>query len=72
MELKDYTYELPEDKIAAHTPKIRGTSRLLALNRKNGEIADSFYKDIADFFENGDMLILNDTKVIKARLFTTK
>lgn len=72
MELKDYTYELPEDKIAAHPPKIRGTSRLLALNRKNGEITDSFYKNIADFFENGDILILNDTKVIKARLFTTK
>ena len=49
MELKDYTYELPEDKIAAHPPKIRGTSRLLALNHKNGEITDSFYKNIADF-----------------------
>ena len=72
MELKDYTYELPEDRIAAHPPKIRGTSRLLALNRKNGEITDSFYKNIAEFFEKGDLLILNDTKVIKARLFTTK
>ena len=72
MELKDYTYELPEDRIAAHPPKIRGTSKLLALNRKNGEITDSFYKNIADFFEKGDLLILNDTKVIKARLFATK
>ena len=72
MELKDYTYELPEDQIAAHPPKIRGTSRLLALNRKKGEITDSFYKNIADFFEKGDLLILNDTKVIKARLFATK
>ena len=72
MELKDYTYELPEDRIAAHPPKIRGTSRLRALNRKNGEITDSFYKNIADFFEKGDLLILNDTKVIKARLFATK
>ena len=72
MELKDYTYELPEDRIAAHPPKIRGTSRLLALNRKNGEMTDSFYRNIADFFEKGDLLILNDTKVIKARLFATK
>lgn len=72
MELKDYTYELPEDRIAAHPPKIRGTSRLIALNRKNGEITDSFYRNIADFFEKGDLLILNDTKVIKARLFATK
>ena len=54
MELKDYTYELPEDRIAAHPPKIRGTSRLLALNRKNGEITDSFYKNNADIFEKGD------------------
>lgn len=72
MELKDYTYELPEDRIAAHPPKNRGTSRLLALDRKNGEITDSFYKNITDFFEKGDLLILNDTKVIKARLFATK
>ena len=72
MELKDYTHELPEDRIAAHPPKIRGTSRLLALDRKNGEITDSFYKNITDFFEKGDLLILNDTKVIKARLFATK
>ena len=72
MELKDYTYELPEDRIAAHPPKIRGTSRLLALNRKNGEITDSFYRNLAGFFEKGDLLILNDTKVIKARLFATK
>lgn len=72
MELKDYTYELPENKIAAHPPKVRGGSKLLALDRKSGKITDSFYKNIADFFENGDLLILNDTKVIKARLFATK
>ena len=72
MELKDYTYELPENKIAAQPPKVRGSSRLLALDRKSGKITDSFYKNIADFFESGDLLILNDTKVIKARLFATK
>ena len=72
MELKDYTYKLPENKIAAHPPKVRGSSRLLALDRKSGKITDSFYKNIMDFFESGDLLILNDTKVIKARLFATK
>ena len=71
MELKDYTYKLPENKIAAHPPKVRGSSRLLALDQKSGKITDSFYKNIADFFESGDLLILNDTKVIKARLFTS-
>ena len=72
MKLEDYTYNLPENLIAAHPPKVRGASRLLALNRKTGEISDSFYRNIADFFEKGDVLILNDTKVIKARIFTQK
>ena len=72
MRLEDYTYNLPENLIAAHPPKVRGASRLLALNRKTGEISDSFYRNVADFFEKGDVLILNDTKVIKARIFTQK
>ena len=72
MKLEDYTYNLPENLIAAHPPKVRGASRLLALNRKTGEISDSFYRNVADFFESGDVLILNDTKVIKARIFTQK
>ena len=72
MKLEDYTYDLPEELIAAHPPKERGSSRLLALNRKNSELIDSFYRNVADFFNKGDLLILNDTKVIKARLFVTK
>lgn len=72
MKLEDYTYNLPEDLIASHPPKERGGSRLLALNRKNGEITDTFYRDISDFFEKGDVLVLNDTKVIKARIFVQK
>jgi S-adenosylmethionine:tRNA ribosyltransferase-isomerase len=72
MKLEDYTYNLPENLITAHPPKVRGASRLLALNRKTGEISDSFYRNVADFFEKGDVLILNDTKVIKARIFTQK
>lgn len=72
MKLEDYTYELPENLIASHPPKERGGSRLLAINRKNGELKDDFYKNIADYFEAGDALVLNDTKVIKARLFVRK
>jgi S-adenosylmethionine:tRNA ribosyltransferase-isomerase len=45
---------------------------MLALNRKTGELTDSFYRDVAQFFSAGDLLILNDTKVIKARLFVHK
>lgn len=72
MKLENYTYNLPENLIAAHPPKVRGASRLLALNRQTGEIRDSFYRNVADFFEKGDLLIINDTRVIKARLFVEK
>lgn len=72
MKLEDYTYDLPENLIANKPPEMRGESRLLALNRKSGEVQDDFYKNIADYFQAGDVLILNDTKVIKARLFVQK
>lgn len=72
MKLEDYTYNLPEDLIASHPPEERGDSRLLAINRESGELKDDFYKNIADYFEPGDTLVLNDTKVIKARLFVCK
>lgn len=68
MKLSDYNYELPDSLIADAPLKIRGTSRLLVLDRKNGSILDKNYSDVAEFFNTGDLLILNDTKVIKARL----
>ena len=69
MLLSDFDYDLPEENIAKHPPKIRGTSRLLALDRKTGEIQDSYYKDLPDFLQDGDLLILNDTRVMRSRLF---
>lgn len=72
MKLENYTYDLPENLIASHPPEIRGESRLLAVNKKTGEFSNSLYKNIADFFEKGDVLVLNDTKVIKARIFAQK
>ncbi len=72
MLVSDYNYSLPEEVIAQHPPKIRGTTRLLALNRKTGEITDSHYKDLADFLEPGDLIVLNDTKVMRSRVFTER
>lgn len=72
MKLSDYSYELPEELIADQPPKERGTSRLLVLDRQTGGITDSHYADIAQFLEQGDLLVLNDTKVIKARLIAHK
>jgi S-adenosylmethionine:tRNA ribosyltransferase-isomerase len=72
MQLSDYTYDLPEDLIAVEPPKVRGEARLLHLDRKNGEINDKNYSDIVDLLNSGDVLVLNDTKVIKARLKAKK
>ncbi|MCA9345062.1 tRNA preQ1(34) S-adenosylmethionine ribosyltransferase-isomerase QueA [Candidatus Saccharibacteria bacterium] len=72
MKISDYNYDLPEDKIALQPVKIRGTSNLLVLHKKSGAIEDKKYSDIVDYLQNGDVLVLNDTKVIKARLNVTK
>ena len=70
MLVSDYNYNLPEESIAVRPPKVRGTTRLLALNRQTGEITDSHYADLADFLEPGDLIILNDTRVMRSRVFT--
>ena len=69
MLVSDYNYNLPDENIAKHPPKVRGTTRLLVLNRKTGDVADSRYADLADFLEPGDLVILNDTRVMRARVF---
>ena len=68
MKVSDFSYELPEDLIAQHPPAKRGTSRLLILNRKTGELQHRNYSDMSEYLNPGDVLVLNDTKVIKARL----
>ncbi len=70
MLVSDYNYELPEENIAKHPPEVRGTTKLLVLDRKTGDIADSHYADLADFLEPGDLIILNDTRVMRSRVFT--
>lgn len=70
MLVSDFNYNLPEENIAVRPPKVRGTTRLLVLNRKNGQITDSKYADLADFLEPGDLIILNDTRVMRSRVFT--
>ena len=69
MLVSDFTYDLPEERIAKFPPKVRGATRLLVLNKKTGEIQDSYYKDLVDFLNPGDLLILNDTRVMQSRLF---
>lgn len=69
MLVSDYNYNLPDENIAKHPPKVRGTTRLLVLDRKTGDVVDSRYADLADFLEPGDLVILNDTRVMRARVF---
>jgi S-adenosylmethionine:tRNA ribosyltransferase-isomerase len=71
MQISDFTYDLPEELIAQHPPKTRGTSRLLVLHRENGELEHKRYGNFVDYIQPGDLVILNDTKVIKARLIAT-
>jgi len=68
MEIENYNYELNEKNIALYPPKVRGTSRLLKLDRSTGQIVDDMYANLDKYLISGDLLILNDTKVIKARL----
>jgi S-adenosylmethionine:tRNA ribosyltransferase-isomerase len=72
MQLSDYNYNLPVELIANKPPKDRGSSRLLYLERHNNKIIDGYYSNIADFLEPGDTIVLNDTRVIKARLHVKK
>lgn len=71
MLLSDFDYELPEELIAKRPPTERGTTRLLVLHRKSGKIEHRKYSNLVDFIEPGDVVVLNDTKVIKARLIAT-
>ena len=70
MLVSDYSYNLPEEKIAIRPPKVRGTTRLLVLNRQTGDITDSKYANLADFLKPGDLIVLNDTRVMRSRVFT--
>ena len=70
MLVSDFNYDLPEERIAKNPPKERGSTRLLVLNRQTGELNDSFYRNLDDYLEEGDVLVLNDTRVMRSRLFT--
>jgi S-adenosylmethionine:tRNA ribosyltransferase-isomerase len=72
MNTSDFTYHLPDELIASHPPTERGTTRLLVLDSETGLLKDKHYNDVADYVRPGDVVILNDTKVIPARLMTHK
>ena len=68
----DFYYELPEELIAQTPLEKRDSSRLLVLGRRTGEIEHRVFSDIPEYFKEGDVLVINDSKVIPARLFGKK
>lgn len=69
MLVSDFNYDLPEERIAKFPPTVRGTTRLIVLDRKTGKYQDSYYRNLDEFLQAGDVLILNDTRVMQSRLF---
>lgn len=72
MDVKDFYYELPQELIAQDPLEDRSSSRLLVLHRETGELEHASFKRIAEYLQPGDCLVLNNTKVIPARLFGEK
>lgn len=72
LKLEEFDFDLPETLIAQTPLKNRAASRLLALNKNDGTIEDRTFSDIIQYFNEGDVLVLNDTKVLPARLYGVK
>ncbi len=72
MKVSDYFYELPEELIAQDPLEDRSSSRLMVLDKNTGEIKHHIFKDIVNMINPGDCMVINDTKVIPARLFGVK
>lgn len=72
MDVKDFDYELPEELIAQDPLEDRSSSRLMVLDKNSGEFEHRIFKDIIDYLNPGDCLVLNNTKVIPARLYGVK
>ena len=72
MKTSDIYFELPEELIAKDTLEDRSSSRLMVLNKKNGEVEHHHFHEILNYLKPGDCLVLNDTKVIPARLYGVK
>ncbi len=72
MRLSDFNYELPEELIAQDPLEKRDNSRLMVLHRATGELEHKHFYDVIDYLNPGDCLVINDTKVIPARLMGAK
>lgn len=72
MKLSQFKFKLPEELIAQYPVENRDECRMMVVNAKTGEITHHIFKDLINFFDEGDVMVLNDTKVFPARLYGNK
>ena len=72
MKLSQFKFKLPEELIALYPTEERDEARLMVVNRKTGEIEHRIFRDVIDYFDEGDLMVMNDTKVFPAKLYGNK
>jgi S-adenosylmethionine:tRNA ribosyltransferase-isomerase len=72
MRVADFHFNLPEELIAQSPPEPRGSSRMLVLDRASGQLTDDLFANLPQYLRKGDLLLLNDSRVIPARLFAVR
>ena len=72
MKLHEFKFELPEELVALHPTRHRDESRLMVVHRATGQIEHKMFKDILEYFTEGDVMVMNDTKVFPARMYGNK
>jgi S-adenosylmethionine:tRNA ribosyltransferase-isomerase len=72
MKLSEFSYDLPEELIANHPVHNRDESRLMVIHRETGKIEHKLFKDVINYFSEGDVMIMNNTKVFPARMYGNK
>jgi S-adenosylmethionine:tRNA ribosyltransferase-isomerase len=72
MLVSDFEFELPEELIAQQPPAVRGSSRMLRVDHATGAVADDHFRNLPDHLRAGDLLVLNDSRVLPARLYAVR
>ena len=72
MKLSEFKFKLPETLIAQHPTENRDECRMMVVDARTGEISHHIFKEIINYFDEGDVMVFNDTKVFPARLYGNK
>ena len=72
MKLSDFSFDLPEELIAEYPSDNRDEAKLMVIHRETGKIEHKLFKDIINYFSEGDVMIMNNTRVFPARMYGNK